>query len=396
MDKPAVLFVAGSAEFGSGECLLLDYLLSGKEKIITPIVAFPGQGFLEQQARETGLEAMAVPTKAYLTGSHLLWKQPFSWLYNLRSFVRMARIIRTKSIKLVVSFSFINWTGALSARQEGIPHIWIIREVLAKKNNQLNFFWGKWLASRLANDLSVRILLESFLSAELFKRKRTREKAEILPPAIDAERFLSRLNESLAGAPEPESGIALFINDLNLKKIEKIISAVSEAIENQARKSMSSSKLFLFFPGLEEKKVERLKNWLGHQGLGDKSGLEFSDLEFSDFYSWPSLWKRFSAAIIIPGFDPLSRLVLEAGLAGVPVFVEESPSAELLIPGETGFVFKDDDYRDLAEVLVEVLKNPGYRQSMGDSARKHLAQNYSLEVWQERFEKIIEESLSFP
>lgn len=396
MEKPRVLLVAGSAKYGSGECLLLDYLLSPKEKVLSPIVVFPDEGRLLEKAREAGLETLVIPGKDYLTDFHQLWKQPIAWVYNLRSFVRMSRVIRTRKVHLVISLSFINWTGALSARQEGIPHIWMIREVLSKRHSRLNFFWGKWLASQLANDLSVRVLLESSLAAEMFSRKRTREKAEVLPPAIDAERFLSRLNESLAGSPEPESGIALFINNLNLKKIEKIISAVSEAIENQARKSTSSSKLFLFFPGLEEKKVERLKNWLGHQGLGDKSGLEFSDLEFSDFYSWTSLWKRFSAAIIIPGFDPLSRLVLEAGLSMVPVFVEEGPASELLIHGETGFVIKGEDYQGLAGNLVKVLKNKDYRQFIGAAARQHLIQNYSLEAWKARFEKIIEKSLSLP
>ncbi|MBC7362810.1 MAG: glycosyltransferase family 4 protein [Candidatus Aminicenantes bacterium] len=396
MEKPRVLLVAGSAKYGSGECLLLDYLLSPKEKFLSPIVVFPDEGPLLEKAREAGLETLVIPGKDYLTDFHQLWKQPIAWVYNLRSFVRMSRVIRTRKVHLVISLSFINWTGALSARQEGIPHIWMIREVLSKRHSRLNFFWGKWLASQLANDLSVRVLLESSLAAEMFSRKRTREKAEVLPPAIDAERFLSRLNESLAGSPEPESGIALFINDLNLKKIEKIINAVSEAIENQARKSTSSSKLFLFFPGLEEKKVERLKNWLGHQGLGDKSGLEFSDLEFSDFYSWTSLRKRFSAAIIIPGFDPLSRLVLEAGLSMVPVFVEEGPASELLINGETGFVIKGEDYQGLAGNLVKVLKNKDYRQSIGAAARQHLIQNYSLEAWKTRFEKIIEKSLSLP
>jgi glycosyltransferase involved in cell wall biosynthesis len=386
MGKPRVLFVAGTAEYGSGECLLVDYLLTPNEKKISPIVAFPGQGLLEQKLREAGLETVIIPGKDWLTDLHLLWKQPFLWLCNLKSFIEMSGIIQKKEIKLVASFSFINWTGALSARQEGIPHIWLIREVMTRKKNRLIFFWGKWLASRLANDLSTNVLLESALAATLFSRKRMRKKARILPPAIDAEEFLSKLDEFAEQSKATEPEIGLFINDPDPKKTIKILSQIYRAREN-----LSLKKLFLFFPGLEKKRIERIKTKI----LRERCFEELS-LEFPSFYSRPSIGRELRAAIIVPGIDPLSRLVLEAGLAALPVFVEESASSELIIPGETGFVFKDDDYQTLVEVLVEVLKNKDFSQSIGKSAREHIIQNYHLKTWQERFEQIIEESLFLP
>lgn len=387
MCKPKVLFVASTAEYGSGECLLVDYLLSQNEKRFVPVVAFPGKGPLEQELREAGLETIIIPGKDWLTDLRLLWKQPFLWLGNLKSFIEMSEIIQKKEIKLVASFSFINWTGALSARQEGIPHIWLIREVMTtKKKNRLIFFWGKWLARRLANDLSINVLLESSLAAALFSRRRMQEKARVIRPAIDAEKFLSRLNEFPEQSQEKEPRIGLFINDLSFKKIERMVSEIY-----LARESLDLKKVLLFFPGLETKRVERIKARIRRECC-----FQELSLEFPSFYPRSSIWRQIRAAVIVPGVDPLSRLVLEAGLAALPVFVEESASAELVIPGETGFVFKDDDYRALVKMLVEILEGRNLSQSIGKSAREHIIRNYQLKAWEETFEKIAEESLFLP
>lgn len=387
-EKVRTLIVAGSARFGSGESLLFDYLLRPEEKIILPVIIFPEEGPLVEKARESGLEVLVIPGKDYLTDFYRLWKQPLAWVYNLGSFVKTSRVIRNRRIQLVISWSFLNWTGALSARQEGIPHIWMIREVLSRRAGRLNFFWGRWLASQLANDLSVKVLLESKAVAKMFARKRTREKAEILPPAIDGEKFLAGLSDWSDEANQG-SDVALFINVLDFEKIEKIIRAVMEAFEKKNQKK-EKDKIVLFFPGLEKEKIKILKKKLFGRGLNDQLKLDFPEC-----WSWPGDGKRFCAAIFLPGFDPLTRLVLEAGLSLIPVFVEDSPASELLVQGKTGFVFKDD-YQELANNLSEVMKDKNYRQSIGVAARQHFIQNYSLQTWKVRFEKIVEESLSLP
>ncbi|MGB9763828.1 MAG: hypothetical protein ACPLZD_00530 [Candidatus Saccharicenans sp.] len=131
MEKPTILLSAGSGKFGSGELLFLDYLLSSGEKWFNPLIIFPSDGPLVTAYEKAGLETIIIPGLDYLTDSHEIWRQPLAWVYNLSSFMRVRRLIRKRNVRLVVSLSFINWTGALSARQEGIPHIWMIREVLS-------------------------------------------------------------------------------------------------------------------------------------------------------------------------------------------------------------------------------------------------------------------------
>jgi len=385
MDKPVVLLVAGSADYGSGESLILDYLGNLKNKSYIPILIFPGRGPLEVSAREMGVETIVIPGQEYLTELRQLWRQPVAWVYNFFSFIRLSKVIRDRRVRLVVSLSFINWTGALAARQEGIPHIWMIREILSRKESRLNFFWGKWLASRLANDLSVKILLESKNAAELFSRKRTRQKAEVLPPAIDLNRFWSKKKMDQAELTDPKKGVAIFNNQANPSRISKVIQAVLLAYENPEK-----AKLFIFFPGLKKKTSERLKIKLAEEVPEAGSVLEFPDLD-----SLPFLQKRFLAAILIPGFDPLSRLVLENGLAGIPVVIESGPAAELILQGKTGFVINRGNEDELTSILAKLLESETLRTSIGCAAQEIFSKQYNLQDWEKKFTGLLEEILFF-
>jgi glycosyltransferase involved in cell wall biosynthesis len=389
MEKPAVLLVAGSAEFGSGECQILDYLRCPDKKPFCPQIIFPAEGPLVEQARKAGLNAYVIKGRDYLTSFKELWRQPLAWVYNLSSFVKMSAIIRKMNIQLVLSLSFVNWTGALSARQEGITHVWMIREVLSGRKNWLNFFWGKWLASRLANDLSAQVLLESSLAAEMFRRKRIREKALILPPAIDVDGFDEQLTRLLKNCQVEKSGVSFFFSSPDVKRVKEAVLAAWSGISYSQESQQPG--LFLFFPGLKAKALGALKEKILDELRG--SGLH---PEFPDFGKLPAWWKTFKAAVIFPGFDPMSRIVLEAGLAGVPVLMERGAASEQVLHGLTGFVFDCQNYKELGFYLKSILMDKERACQMGRAAREHISEHHSLESWKKKFEQILTRVLFFP
>ncbi len=380
--KPEVLFVAGSGEYGSGECQFLDYLGFPEEKPFSATLIFPSPGRLADKAKNAGLSCRIIKSLDYLTEFRNLWKQPIAWVYNLSSFVKISSVIREKRAALVVSLSFVNWTGALSARQEGIRHLWVIREVLSSRSNWLNFFWGRWLASRLANDLSVKILLESSLAAEMFRRKRTREIVEVLPPAVDPAKLYGQLVEPNSGLQR--TALALVFSGPDLKRVREALKMVNGVLEGNGENSARVRRVFLVFPGLSSEKQENLQKRVSREVSGLKFPLEFAA------WDWLSAnWKNFLTVVIFPGFDPLSRIVLEAGLAEVPVVVEKGASSELILPGNTGFVFEPGDYAALADSMKMLIRNPEKVRETGCSAREHILNNYTLSRWKEKFERVI-------
>ncbi|MGB9836197.1 MAG: glycosyltransferase [Candidatus Saccharicenans sp.] len=386
MDKPVVLFVAGSGSFGSGEMLLLDYLNQEKDPGFHPLLVFPSPGPLTDLAEKLGLECQVIESRDYLTDFRNLFHQPFSWVFNLFSFIKISSLIRKRRVRLVVSLSFMNWTGALAARQEGIGHLWLIRETLTAGQSRPRFFWGRWLASRLANDLSSKVILESAAAASLFQRKRTREKARIILPGIDAISFKSRLSEAATGKDQAKN-IAVFWGSWNLKRFSLLVSLLEQAQKTRLKKKHPESKIEFFFPGLPENLVSKLQKILAGAELDGEVKDGSSCLE-------PGKWNSIVLAFIFPGFDPFSRFVLEAGLAGKPVLVDRMVPEELFVEFRTGFVCDEDRREEMSVLLEELMEDMNLRQQIGQEAEKFVLGHFSLERWKAEFERMIEESLN--
>lgn len=85
--------------------------------------------------------------------------------------------------------------------------------------------------------------------------------------------------------------------------------------------------------------------------------------------------------VIVPSvyLDPFPTVVLEAGAAGKPVVVTNQGGAkEAVVEGVTGFV-ADPYSRMFADRIIELLQNPAKAKEMGERARTHVTQNFSLE-----------------
>jgi len=385
MGKAVVLFIAGSGQFGSGEVLILEYLRLEKDLSFKPVLIFPSEGPLVEQARMDGVEYQVVKSRDYLTDFRNLLHQPFSWVFNLFSFIKVSSIIRQRRVQLVVSLSFMNWTGALAARQEGIRHIWMIREILNTGRSRPRFFWGKWLASRLANDLSSMVILESAAAASLFQRKRTREKARVILPAIDLDFFKSRLTKALEEKPGVKN-LVVYWGNWNENRFKRLISFLEQAHNSWMEEKQPEGKIQFFFPGLPVSLVSRF------QKLLSASSLNF-EIKDAPLCLEPAMWKSAAVAIIIPGFDPLSRLVLEAGLARVPVLVDSGIPEELVINFRTGFVYDEQRAEEMSKLLEKLMEDEKLRQEVGEEAEKHITNNFPMDRWKSEFGKIIKDSL---
>src|SRR3989344_970161 len=84
--------------------------------------------------------------------------------------------------------------------------------------------------------------------------------------------------------------------------------------------------------------------------------------------------------VIVPSvyLDPFPTVVLEAGASGRPVVVTNMGGAkEAVVEGETGYV-ADPCSSDFAERVIELLRNPEQARAIGEKARGHIAQNFSL------------------
>jgi glycosyltransferase involved in cell wall biosynthesis len=93
----------------------------------------------------------------------------------------------------------------------------------------------------------------------------------------------------------------------------------------------------------------------------------------------PSLLARAEAVWVPSRADTGHNVALEAMAAGCPVVASRWPGlAELVVEGETGFLFLPGDKAALARQTRRLLDEPGLRQRLGEAARRHVAEHFSL------------------
>ncbi len=104
----------------------------------------------------------------------------------------------------------------------------------------------------------------------------------------------------------------------------------------------------------------------------------------SDICAVPSTWE-----------EPFGLVAIEAMATGRPCVVADVGGLQdIVIPGQTGYIFDRDSPAALAEALAKLLDDPEGRRRMGDAGRKRVEENYTWDrVINDNYPRIIEEAL---
>jgi glycosyltransferase involved in cell wall biosynthesis len=89
--------------------------------------------------------------------------------------------------------------------------------------------------------------------------------------------------------------------------------------------------------------------------------------------------------LLVSRDEGFGRTIIEAGALGVPsIGSRVGGIPELIDEGHTGLLVNVDDDADLAEAMRTMLANETLRRAMGDTAFRHVAQNFSIRTHAEK------------
>ncbi len=164
----------------------------------------------------------------------------------------------------------------------------------------------------------------------------------------------------------PDAFVAGFIGRLaKQKRIEDLIWAVETLRQIRPR-----FQLVIIGDGPERERLEQFAR----------------DVRVTDHVHF--LGHRDDAAQILPAFDVLclassfegmSNSVMEAMAAGLPVIASDiPPNRELVVPNETGFLFKLGDSVGIMQFLRRLIDEPGLGEHLGRAGRKRIEREFSI------------------
>jgi len=379
--KRNILFVSHSGElYGAERVLLLTIEGLNKEKF-NSVLALPRSGPLGELAEKSGIETFCVPSKWWITEKRKVWKQPLSWLWNLKSLVQMSKLIDKKKIDLVFSNSAVNFTGALAARLKNIPHIWSLHEILEESSSFLSFLLGKRALVGIISALSTRIIVNSDMTGVPFKKNNKLRKVNIgvrgnhkdivFSDALrrrfgfDAQDFVI----GVVGKIYPEKGQKEVVEAVNM--IIKTHPQVRLLIVGGVRHTGYQRKIQKF---ISVNHLERHVLVTGYQ---------------KDIYDILSMLNLLVVASTVESFG---RVALEAMAVKTPVLaVRRGGISEVISPGENGFLVESRNPKILAQGICSVLESPEQVSRIIEKGYKKMKEKYTLENQIEGIEGVLKE-----
>jgi glycosyltransferase involved in cell wall biosynthesis len=121
--------------------------------------------------------------------------------------------------------------------------------------------------------------------------------------------------------------------------------------------------------------LERNVSFLGVQSGSPK----FSSFNGADIFCFPTFYESETFGVVLLEAMQFSLPVVSTFWRGIPSIVND---------GESGFLVKPQDAKELAERLEVLILNPSVRQRMGNAGRKIYLKKFTLSEFQKRMENI--------
>jgi glycosyltransferase involved in cell wall biosynthesis len=342
------------------------------------LISGPGlgpEGSLEDRARRNGVDLRIIPE--FRRNIH-----PWRDWSSYRHLIRLLRDIRPQIVHTHASKAGI--LGRWAAARVGIPAVHTIHGA--------SFHFGQHpLAFRLYQQLErhaarstarfisvADAMTDQYVAAGIAPR----EKFVTISSGFDVEPFLTpsrppQIVRAELGLKPDDVVIGKVARLFHLKGHEFVIAAAKSVIEQcpQAR--------FLFVgDGILRSDYERQLRELGLRDRFVFAGLVSPDrvaelVHAMDIVVHTSLW------------EGLARVLPQGLIAGKPVVSYAIDGAkEVVIPGETGYLLPPQSVPELADALVELVRDPALRHRLGETGRARFTDQFRHQTMTRRIREV--------
>jgi len=288
------------------------------------------------------------------------------------AFARLVRTLRRIAPHIVQTWLFAaNSYGRLAARWAGVPVVLGSERCVDSWKHAAHFWLDRWLAHR-----SDRMVTNSSGVVDFYERRGiSRSSFRIIHNAIGkSEDAISRQDLFQRLGLPPRRYVVGAVGRLWPQKGYPDLIWAAELLRVAQRELHGNGNEVWFLimgDGPARDQLLRLRDRYGSQDVVRFVG------------------HRSDAKELISGLDVLwngslyegqSNAMMEAMCVGVPVLASDIPgNRDLVLHGHTGYLYKLGDTGQLARLTHHLLQHDDLRVQMGNHARAHMAQGFSLE-----------------
>lgn len=378
-----ILFISHSAELNGAELWLLETLKRLDRRSYAPFLIVPRPGPLLDAVADLGLETFVVSMKWWITERSRIWRQPFAWIWNLKSVKKIAAIIRERSIDLVFTNSAAMNTGAKAARRMGIPHVWAIHEVLRGPSPFLRYLFGGRALTRYIVKSSVRVIVNSEITRAAFAGA---ENVILIHNGVDIQ----------AGDEGRQSSIR---RDLGIAADDLVAGIVGKIYEGKGQREaiLAVAALSGKYPNLKLLVVGEVRKEGYYDGLRKivrENGLEGRVLFVGYHPDLVDILKVMNVLIVASVVESFGRAALDGMAAGVPVLaVRAGGLPEIIQHGRNGFLIDSREPKEIALALEHLFLNPVEVRLAVEGGWKTVREKFSIARQIEGIERVLAETI---
>jgi len=363
-----VLYVHHTTMYGGAEGSLLCLLRHLPPDLVSPILACPPGGLLNQPGIAGSAEVY--PLEPWQPRFSLT---PWSVKGQMCRLTAMAGAIaglaKRTGAQLIHANSWPCAMSAVSDRSHRLPVLWHVRDLQIRSP----VTW--WLRSRCSAEIAISRVVERFL----LERGFSPDRVSVVYNGIDATEL--RLSREPAAVRDelgvsPSAPVVISIAQLvPWKRHELMLQAAREVLD------IVPAARFLFVGGDSvpgDGRQAHLQTEARRLGIADAVlfvGYRTDPLDLlnaSDVF-----WHAAEA-------EPLGRSVLEAMALGKPVVVPASAGpGELVTHGATGLLVAPGDAHELGEGVVRMLADTDFSSACARAARQRVVSEFSAEAMAE-------------
>ena len=353
-----ILFVHHAKNFSGAENSLLHLASHLDKKNFYPIFLCPGKGEFPRRLLE---KKIAIIPHEF--GKN---REVFK---SIKSLYKICKVIRSNQIRLIHSNGpQTNIPSGIAGRWSGVPVIWHARNLI--KNEVIDL-------DKFAGFLPQRILCNSEAIRARFKNHRTGKIAQTIMNGVDVKDYDTTIISSAIK------------KDLGIPPIAKVVGMSSRLGKDKGHltilKAMRNLKskypnLWMLIVGgnvfEEDASVPDFLKTKAHElGIEDK-------IIFTGFRTDVCrLYAAMDIFVLGTNAEPCGRVLFEAMAMKKPVVATNNGGTpEIVVDGETGFLYNYGDWKELAAKIHSLLSSENQMKKMGNAGRKRVEENFTIEI----------------